>query len=68
METFFHICTFADVVNAQTWEVSPQKIQSSHLNYIGTGEETVADRRVPVTIPETITRHISSPVPLQVAN
>ena len=28
---FFHIFTHGDVINAQTWEVSPQKIQSSHL-------------------------------------
>ena len=28
---FFHIFTNGDVINAQTWEVSPQKIQSSHL-------------------------------------
>ena len=32
----FHILTRGDVVNAQTWEVSPpppkKKIQSSHLN------------------------------------
>ena len=27
-----HIFTHAEVVNAQTWEVSSQKIQSSHLN------------------------------------
>ena len=26
-----HIFTHAHIVNAQTWEVSPQKIQSSHL-------------------------------------
>ena len=31
VETFFHIFTHGDVVNAQTWEVSPKKIQSSHL-------------------------------------
>ena len=31
---FFHIFTHGDVVNAQTWEVSPpKKIQSSHLKY-----------------------------------
>ena len=29
---FFHIFTHGDVVDAQTWEVSPQKIQTSHLN------------------------------------
>ena len=50
----------------------PQKqIQSSRLNYIGTGEEmanVAADRRVPVTIPETLARHISSPVPFYVVN
>ena len=28
---FFHIFTHGDVINAQTWKVSPQKIQSSHL-------------------------------------
>ena len=32
---FFHIFIHGDVVNAQTWEVSPQNIQSSHLNIIG---------------------------------
>ena len=30
---FFHIFTHGDVINAQTWEVAPQKIQSSHLKY-----------------------------------
>ena len=31
---FFHIFTHGDVINAQTWEVSPpQKIQSSHLKH-----------------------------------
>ena len=28
---FFHIFTHGDVINAQTWEVSPKKPQSSHL-------------------------------------
>ena len=28
---FFHISTHGDVINAQTWQVPPQKIQSSHL-------------------------------------
>ena len=28
---FFHIFTHGEVVNAQTWEVSLQKIQSRHL-------------------------------------
>ena len=28
---FPHIFTHGDVINAQTWEVFPQKIQSSHL-------------------------------------
>ena len=28
---FSHIFTHGDVVNTQIWEVSPQKIQSSHL-------------------------------------
>ena len=28
---FFHIFIHGDLINAQTWEVSPQKIQSSHL-------------------------------------
>ena len=30
-QLFFHILIHGDVVNAQTWEVSPRKIQSSHL-------------------------------------
>ena len=28
---FFHIFTHGDVINAQTWKASSQKIQSSHL-------------------------------------
>ena len=28
---FFHIFIHGDLINAQTWEVSPKKIQSSHL-------------------------------------
>ena len=33
-QPFFHIFNHADVVNAQTWEVSTPKIQSSHLKLV----------------------------------
>ena len=31
-QPFSHIFTHGDVVNAQTWEVSPPKKHSNHLN------------------------------------
>ena len=34
LKRFFHIFIHGDVVNVQTWEVSPQKIQSSHLKLL----------------------------------